>query len=105
MRRAAFVVRLRKGSRARAAELVAQGPPFDLGDTGFERHAVFLSEEEAVFVFEGVDAEWQLDDLVSDAFHPHLHRVLEEWRPLVEGEPRLAGEVYFWERGRAQEGT
>jgi len=42
---------------------------------------------------------------VSDAFHPHLHRVLEEWRPLIEGEPRLAGEGYFWERGRAPEGT
>ena len=104
MRRVAVVVHLAEGARPRAAELIAEGAPFDLEDTEFERHAVFLSEEEAVFVFEGVDAEWQLDDLVSDAFHPQLQKMLGVWRPLIRGEPRLAGEVYFWERG-AQEGT
>lgn len=105
MRRVAVIVHLEEGAQARAAELIAQGPPFDLEDTEFERHAVFLSKEEAVFVFEGVDAEWQLDDLVSDAFHPQLQKMLGAWRPLVKGEARLAGEVYFWQRGQAPGGT
>ena len=105
MRRAAVIVQLKEGARARAAELIAQGPPFDLEDTDFERHAVFLSEAEAIFVFEGTDAEWQVDDLVSDAYHPGLQKMLEKWRPIVEGEARLVGEVYFWERGRASGGT
>ena len=101
----AVIVRLREGARERAAELLAQGPPFALADGEFDRHAVYLSEREVVFVFEGPEAEWRLDDLTSDVFHPALQDALEDWRPLVEGDPRIARMAYFWERGAAPGGT
>jgi hypothetical protein len=31
-----------------------------------------LTDREAVFIFEGRDVEWGLDDLVDDPFHPLL---------------------------------
>ena len=105
MQRLAVIVRLREGARERAAELLAHGPPFDLADGEFERHAVYLSEHEVVFVFEGPEAEWRLDDLASDFFHPALQDALEDWRPLVEGDPRVANVAYFWERGAGPGGT
>ena len=106
MQRLAVIVRLREGAHERAAQLLAQGPPFDLVDGEFERHAVYLSEREVIFVFEGPEAEWRLDDLTSDLFfHPALQDALEDWRPLVEGDPRIAGAAYFWERGAATGGT
>jgi len=100
MQRVAIIVRLRPGARGRAESLLAQGPPFDVASTRFRSHTVFLSESDAVFVFEGPEAEWELDDLTSDVFHPALQEALGEWKELIEGEPRLARPVYFWERDR-----
>lgn len=51
-----------------------------------------------MFVFEGPDAEWQVDDLVSDPLRPTVTRAIEAWTPLLAGNPRLAPEVYFWQR-------
>jgi hypothetical protein len=104
VQRLAVVVHLKPGTRDRAASLVAERPPFDLEESGLDRHAVYLSDDEAVFVFEGADVEWQLDDLVDDFFHPTVQKAIEEWRPLLEGEPRVATEAYSWDRGRAPGG-
>jgi hypothetical protein len=99
MQRLALVLQLKPGARDCAATLLAERPPFDPEESGFERHAVYLSDEEAIFVFEAVDVEWRLDDLVGDFFHPAVQRAIEDWRPLLEGEPRLATEAYSWDRG------
>ena len=98
MQRVAIIASLKAGARERAEGLLAQGPPFELGEDGFDRHSVFLSESDVVFVFEGAYVEWELDDLVSDFFHQRLQTSLARWRELVEGEPRLATGVYAWER-------
>jgi hypothetical protein len=98
VQRLAVVLRLKPGTRDRAASLVAERPPFDPEESGLDRHAVYLSDDEAVFVFEGADVEWQLDDLLDDFFHPALQKAIEEWRPLLEGEPRIATEAYSWDR-------
>ena len=95
MKRLAVTARLKPDASVRAAELIAKGPPFDPAALGFERHSVFLSHGEVVFLFEGPQVEWILDELVSpdpgqSAFH--------EWEPLIEGIPRLAREAYFWQR-------
>ena len=58
---------------------------------------MFISESEVVFVFEGDEVEWQLDDLVSDFFSAGLQQAFGQWRELVEGEPKLAEQAYFWE--------
>ena len=98
MRRLAIVARLKPAAWEEARAIVAQGSPIDLVEDGFDRHAIYLSKHEAVFVFECGDVEWKLDDLVSDFFHPSLREAFQAWRPLLESEPTVAEEVYFWER-------
>jgi hypothetical protein len=90
----AVVARLREGTDARARELIAQGPPFDPGEMGFDRLAVYLSPGEVVFHFEGKGAAQKLanvldDMVVSASFSP--------WASLLDGMPKLAHESYFWE--------
>ena len=53
MHQIAVIARLRDGMESRAAELIREGPPFDLDTAGFKRHSIFLSASEVVFVFEG----------------------------------------------------
>jgi hypothetical protein len=93
----ALVARLKPGTEIRADELIRKGPPFDAKSVGLERHQVFLSAGEVVFVFEGHQVEWIVDDLVSDSNAWATHEALEEWRPLVEP-PRIARPAYTWER-------
>jgi hypothetical protein len=98
MDRVALVARLNPGTEERAAELIERGPPFDPGERGFERHTVYLSAGEVVFVFEGEEVEWALDELVSGVSERDLPPALEGWRDLVEGPPRIARAAYVWDR-------
>jgi hypothetical protein len=102
MERVAIIARLKEGCEQRAAELVGAGPPFDLTDTGIVRHSIYISASEAVFVFEGPEVEWIVDDLIDKPFHPELHRALEQWREIVEVQPRVARERFGWQLDEAQ---
>jgi hypothetical protein len=102
MGRVAIVARLKEGSGPRAAELIAGGPPFDLAETGIVCHSVFLSASEVVFVFEGDEVEWTVDDLIDDPFQPRVQNALEQWRAIVDGPPRIAHERFEWERNQAE---
>ena len=82
-----------------ARAIIAKGPPFDLALGGFERHAVFVSSSDVVFVFEGDEVEWRVDDLVGDFFSAGLQAAFAQWRELLDGEPSVAEEAYFWEAG------
>jgi hypothetical protein len=104
MSQIAIIATLKPGAADDARRLLAEGPPFDLARRGFERHSVFLSPNELVFVFEGTEAEWKLDDLVDDPFAGAVREALDAWRPLVAGEPRRARTVYSWQRTTAEEG-
>ena len=97
MERVAIIARLKEGSEQRAAELVGAGPPFDLTDTGIVRHSIYISAREAVFVFEGHEVEWIVDQLIDEPFHYDLQRALEQWREIVDGEPRVARERFGWQ--------
>jgi hypothetical protein len=97
MERVAIIARLKKGSEQRAAELVAAGPPFDLSNMGVVRHNIYISPREAVFVFEGHEVEWIVDELIDEPFHYELQRALEQWREIVDGEPRVARERFGWQ--------
>jgi hypothetical protein len=94
--RVAVVVKLRPGSRERASQILAKGAPYELGETGFRRHSVFLAEEAVVFVFEGPRIEGLVRDLVND---PGRSAVFSAWGPLLEGSPALAREEFYWEAG------
>lgn len=98
MKRLAVVVPLKEGAQKDAERLLFGGPPFDPADAGFTRHSVYLTSKEAVFVFEGPEVEWSLDDLVSDFFHPALHLAELEWEKIEQGRPRIGREAYFWEQ-------
>ncbi len=106
MERLALIARLKPGSEPRAKELIAKSPPFDLRESGFVRHSVFLSSTEVIFVFEAPEVEWLVNSLVDEPFHWTLRDALDDWRPLVEGQPRIAREEFFWEHDRpAKEGS
>lgn len=53
MERVAIVAHLKEGGQSRAAELIADGSPFDLAETGIVRHSAYLSESEVVFCVRG----------------------------------------------------
>jgi hypothetical protein len=98
MQQLAIVARLKSGAEPRAAELISGGPPFDLEESGLARHAVYLSTGEVVFVFEGEDVEWIVDDLVDDPFQWPILAAFDAWRPLVEEDPRIARPAFVWTR-------
>ncbi len=96
MKRLAIIAQLRPDMQERAAELVAQGPPFDPREIGFERHFVFLSGDQVVFVFEGGNLDRLLRTVVQDAGGSEAFK---RWEDLLVGMPRVAQEAYSWERG------
>jgi hypothetical protein len=98
IRHVAIVARLKNGTQQEAADLIAKGPPFDPGERGLERHVVYLSADEVVFVFEGPEVDVVLDDLIESPFEPRVAATLEHWRPLIEGNPRIARPAYEWLR-------
>jgi hypothetical protein len=92
--RLVVTLKLRKGTHERAAELIAAGPPFDPGDLGLARHAVYLGNDLAIFAFEGADVEERVRVVIND---PVRSASFAAWVPLLAGRPALAREVYYWE--------
>jgi hypothetical protein len=101
MEQLAVIARLKDDSHERAQELIANGAPFDPAEEGLIRHAVYLSSHEVVFVFEGHEVEWIVDDVVTEPFRYQVSKAFEAWRPISEGEPRIARVAYAWERNSA----
>jgi hypothetical protein len=94
MSRAVLVLPLLEGARERAAELLRNGPPFDPEAVGLDRHHVFLTDEEAVFVFEADDLEAAERLIGGESFWT----AAGAWKDIVAGPPRLAGDAYTWAR-------
>ena len=97
MERVAIVARLKPGAEERARKLLAAGPPFDLSASRIERLSVFLSAGEVIFIFEGHEVEWIVDDLIDGPTQYELHRALDDWRSIVDGPPRIAREQFAWD--------
>jgi hypothetical protein len=89
----ALVVPLRNGAIERARALIAEGPPFDPAEAGLQRHQVFLSEQEIVFVFDGVDVRETVRRLMRA---PALRFAAAAWATCIAGPPRLAEPGYVW---------
>jgi hypothetical protein len=98
MNRLVVVVPLRENGYEEARRLLEQGPPIDLEATRFERHEVYLTRREVVFVFETprTAAAAALELPGEDR---ELWRVAAEWRNVMAGRPRTARTVYAWSRG------
>lgn len=95
MSRLVLVVPLREGSLDRVRELLAEGPPFELATTHLERHEVYLTDREAVFVFEAPGEE---PPLRLQAGNPALRNAAAAWRECMAGRPRKAETAFFWLR-------
>jgi hypothetical protein len=98
MEQLAVVASLRSGAEEEARRLIELGPPFDPGERGFSRHSVFLSANEVVFVFEAEEVEGMLDALMTDPSSWVVQSTIEAWRPVLEGEPRVAPVAFSWRR-------
>jgi len=97
MEQLAIVARLRPGTEGEARKLIDQGPPFEIAESGLERHTVYLSAGEVVFVFEGHEVEGVVDAMTEDPFRPTLSDAFASWRPLVEDKPRIARPIFSWQ--------
>jgi hypothetical protein len=97
--RIAIIARLLPGSRDRAAEILAKGPPYGLALAGFHRHSVYLADEAVVFVFSGPRIEGLVRRLVNDRARS---AAFSAWAPLLDGTPVLAREEFYWEAGQAR---
>ncbi len=98
MERLVVIAPLKAGQGPRAAELIAAGPPFDLAEIGIVRHSVHLSAREVIFVFDGHEVEWIVEDLIHKPFQYELHSAFDAWRPIIDGSPRYAHELFSWRR-------
>ena len=101
MRQFVITVRLKPNSEKEIREILKEGPPFELDDTGFESHTVFLASDQLVFLFEGERAEEEAAKLLERS------RVLEQASRLgavIEGEPSIPYEVFSWRRIPGLEG-
>ena len=99
MQRVAVIARLKPDTDERARALVEKGPPFDPEKLGFERHAVYMSDDQVVFVFEGALINALRRTLSSSG--GGVREAFAAWEPLLDGMPHLAHETYFWERPAA----
>ena len=102
MSRLAVIVPLKPGARERAEELLRAGPPFELQKTQFERHHVFLTDREVVFVFEGEGPSHTLQLPGED---PAVWRAAEAWSECMAERPRVASTRFSCTRAAEQEGV
>jgi hypothetical protein len=86
------VVPLRPGSAASVKELVAGGPPFDASRVGLDRHQVFVTDSEAIFLFDAV-GPGTIEELLRQG---GVWSSAEAWLPHIAAPPRLAERVYEW---------
>ena len=102
MDRLMIVARLRDDAHDEAEILLSEGPPFEPERVGLERHAAYLTASEVVFVFEGREVEWVVNELVDD---PAIASFFAPWEKLIDGTPRLAHERSYWSRADAKLGV
>lgn len=95
MERLAMIAKLKEGASEQAAILVRRGPPFDPGEHGFERHAVYLNGDQVIFLFEGDAADRSVQDILANRARS---AALRAWGPLLDQVPQPAVEGYYWKR-------
>jgi hypothetical protein len=92
-----LVARLKPDGRRRAEELLAEHSAFGEEELGapVDRHSIFLSESEVVFLFEGEGAQASVRAIFND---PVSSTLVGHWLPLFDGPLHQASQAYVWER-------
>jgi hypothetical protein len=99
MDRVVLVARLRPDAREDAVKRLAQERTSPRVERAFDRKAIFLSESEIVFLFEGEEVDESLREIFND---PVRSSEIGPWLPLFDGPLHRVPEAYFWEREGAQ---
>jgi hypothetical protein len=89
----AIVVPLTEGRCDVVREFLEEGPPFEPREIGLESHKVFLTDREAIFVFETEEGVKALERILGE---PELWELVSPWEHCMAEEPRLATAVYEW---------
>jgi hypothetical protein len=92
--RVMLVARLRPGGRERAEQLLTDEARADAPEDAFDRGAIFLSDSEVVFLFEGANAAEAARAILDD---PVRSTVITPWLPLFDGPLHRAREAHSWE--------
>jgi hypothetical protein len=92
-----LAARLRADGRQRAETLLAEHSALGAQEleTAFDRYAIFLSETEVIFLFEGEGANEAARALFND---PVRSTLISHWVPLFDGPLHRAAQAYLWER-------
>jgi hypothetical protein len=90
--RVAVVVPIRKSKLDKVRDLLEAGPPFDPERVGLGRHQVFLTDHEAIFLFESAPG-FILSRLLTDRA---VWSSAAAWRDCVAGAPRVANPFFSW---------
>lgn len=100
MDRFVLTARLKPDGHGRALALLAEHSALGMEEleTYLDRHAIFLTETEVIFLFEGKGAQEAVRALFND---PVRSTVIAHWLPLFDGPLHQALEAYSW--GREEE--
>jgi hypothetical protein len=93
----AVVLPLAEGRAEVVREFLAEEPPFDPAQLGLEHHHVFVTDTEAIFVFETAAGLKDLEPLLAE---PEFWDIVGAWERCAAGEPRVAAASYEWPEGR-----
>ena len=94
-RRLTLVLPLLPDALPAVRKLLADGPPFDPDALGLDRHQVYLTEAEAIFVFESDLGTAALEPLLSNST---LWESAAAWQDHLAGPPRVAEDAFSWTR-------
>jgi hypothetical protein len=94
----AVVLPLLEGRSDVVREFLAEGPPFDPSAVGLHAHSVFLTEREAVFVFDTVEGAQAFERILAES---EFWDVVSAWEHNVSGEPRIGSLVYEWRESQS----
>jgi hypothetical protein len=97
MDRFVLSARLRPDGHQRAQTLLAEHSALSTEELekAFNRHVIFLSETEVIFLFEGEGANESVRALFND---PVRSALIGHWLPLFDGPLHRVPEAYVWER-------
>jgi hypothetical protein len=94
--RVVLIAALKPWARGQALDLLQRSAKGSEQERVTQRQGIFLSDRDAVFFFEGRDADASVHELVSD---PVRSTILSPWLPLFAGPLHLAREAYFLNHG------
>ena len=95
-RKIVIVLPLAPGKHDVARAFLEEGPPFEPSSIGLATHEVFMTENEAIFVFGTGKDVHPLEKILAE---PELWEVVSSWEDVAGGPPRVADVVYDWASG------